>query len=119
MQGAAIRPPTRPIANAPPYPEPPTWLSFACRLLGRLRSNAPNIDSASARNRMTSGMTIHGFASWVPKSAALPISANVTPSTAYVRPMPPTYMVASVMAFLFETSLPRAPKIESVIGIIG
>ena len=79
MHGAAMRPPTRPIANAPPKPLPPTWLSLACQLDGKLRSNAPNIDAASATNRTTSGNTTNGLASWVPKSPALPISENVTP----------------------------------------
>src|SRR4029079_888264 len=30
VHGAAIRPPTMPIANAPRKPRPPTWLSRAC-----------------------------------------------------------------------------------------
>src|SRR6185503_15843619 len=119
VHGAAIKPPTSPIANAPPKPLPPIWLSFACRLDGKLRSNAPNIDAASARNNPTSGNTIHGFASWVPKSPALPSIANVTPSTEYVTPMPPTYAVARPIARRRVTLSPRAPKIASVIGIIG
>src|SRR5262245_30769108 len=42
VHGAAMSPPTKPIANAPPNPLPPTWLSLVCQLLGKLRSNAPN-----------------------------------------------------------------------------
>ena len=78
-----------------------------------------DIEAASARNRITSGNTTYGLASWVPKAPALPIIANVTPSAAYITHMPPTYAIASVIARLRGTSLPRAPKIASVIGIIG
>src|SRR5438067_7276382 len=36
VHGAAINPPTVPIANAPPNPLPPILLSFACRPDGKL-----------------------------------------------------------------------------------
>src|SRR5882672_7154528 len=119
VHGAAMSPPTRPIPNAPPKPLPPTWLSLAWSPDGSASSNAPNIDRASARKRAISGNTTHGLCSCEPKLVAFPTSAMVTPSVAYVRPMPPTYAVASAIARRFETSLPRAPKIASVIGIIG
>ena len=80
VHGAAIRPPTMPIANAPRNPWPPTWLSRACHDVGRLRSNAPNIEAASAANRRTIGITTNGLARMVPNWP--PISAMMTPSVA-------------------------------------
>ena len=96
MHGAAIRPPTRPIANAPPKPLPPTWFERACRPAGRLSSNAPNIDAASATNRSTSGITTTGCAELGAEAGGAGRAARTsTPSTEYVTPMPTTYAVAS------------------------
>src|SRR5689334_19874048 len=117
VHGAAMRPPTMPIANAPRKPRPPTWLRRACHDIGRLSSNAPNIDAASAANSSTIGITTNGFARIVPNWP--PTSAMMTPRLAYVTPMPMTYEVASNSALPRLTSLPRAPKMPRVIGIIG
>jgi len=88
VHGAAMMPPTRPMANAPPKPLPPTDDSRVAKEGGRLSSKAPNMDAAMATNTTAMGTITHGLAMKVPK--ALPASAKPTPSDAYMTPMPAT-----------------------------
>ena len=88
VQGAAMMPPTRPMAKAPVKPLPPTADSRVATDGGRLSSKAPNIDSAMATNMTAMARCDPGVGHNVPN--ALPASAKPTPSDAYMTPMPAT-----------------------------
>ena len=77
VQGAEMKPETRPIRNAPRGPVPPTELSLFCMLVGSCRSNAPNMLAASATSSSAIGMTTQGLPSHAPKAS--PVSATATP----------------------------------------
>ena len=77
VQGAEMKPETRPMRNAPTGPAPPTVLSRLCMLTGSCRSKAPNMLAASASSSSAMGMTTQGLASHAPK--APPVSATTTP----------------------------------------
>src|SRR6476620_11148907 len=55
VHGAAMMPPTSPMAKAPPKPLPPTDDNRVCSEVGRLISNAPNIDAAITTNKAAMG----------------------------------------------------------------
>ena len=116
VQGAAMRPMTRPMTNAPLNPTPPTVESLLLRPDGSASSKAPNIDAASAVKRSARPSTTNAFESAEPIS--LPLSAETIPIGVKSAAMPSTNVA--------ESAAPRrrdfasvAPKIETVIGTIG
>jgi hypothetical protein len=83
---------------------------------GRSRSNAPNIDAASARNSTARPISTIGLDSALPNTP--PVVAAMRPSGVNSAAMPSTNTVESIAAF-WRLSVLLAPNTLTVIAIIG
>ena len=88
VQGAATMPATRPMANAPPYPVPPTRFSRWARPWGTASSKAPNMLLAITTKKRARPTSTQRFDSTVPNAA--PLEAAARPMPENIAAMPST-----------------------------